>query len=62
MAETLTALNPDQLLIACGVMESTMLFFINHCERQGIDANVLRLALDDAHSAVDGLYAEGSTL
>ena len=53
------SLNPEQLLTACGVMESTMLSFIIHCERRGIDVNELRQALDDAHNAVDGLRSEG---
>ena len=48
-------LDYDDLLIACGCLESGLIAFINRCERNGIDASELREILDDVHAAVDGL-------
>lgn len=51
----LNELNNDQLLTACGVMESTIVSMIQKFESQGIDATDLRRGLAEAHAAVDDL-------
>lgn len=53
MATILKSLNPEQLLTACGIMESTLILCINKLTDKGIDTSDLRTALDEAHAAVE---------
>ena len=48
-------LNYDDLLVACGCLESAVVAFINRCERLGVDTSELREILDEVHAAIDGL-------
>lgn len=45
--------NPDQLITACGILESTLINLIEQVEAAGIDPQPFRSKLNDAHMAVD---------
>ena len=45
----------DELVIACGCLESALVAFINKCERLEVDTTELREIPDDVHAAIDGL-------
>lgn len=47
--------NTNQLLTACGILESTIVSFIRDLDSKGIDTSSLRIGLNDAHAAVEGL-------
>lgn len=51
--ERISEYDAEQLLKACGVMESTIVKFIRELESQGIDSTTLRRGLNEAHEAVD---------
>lgn len=55
MTSRLQELDAKQLLRACAIMENAMLYFINKCNRRGIDTVELKQKLDEAHDAVAGL-------
>ena len=55
MKTTLQNFDSAQLLEACGVMESTLIHFIQKLDSQGIDTSDLRRGLNEAHQAVDGI-------
>lgn len=55
MREIYSNLKHNDLLEACGVLESTLIEAIGKLEDQGIDTTDLRSGLNRAHAAVDGL-------
>lgn len=56
MLATYEKLNPDKLLDACGILESTLLNIINDAESKGMDVSEYLDKLNDAHMAVDTLF------
>lgn len=55
MRDTYSNLPSGQLIVACGVLESTLIDIINKLESQGIDTTEYRRGLNEAHMAIDGL-------
>lgn len=49
------SLDSDELLTACGILESTLIALINRVEELGLDANEFHKSLNDAHMAVNEL-------
>ena len=55
MRNTYSNFPPDQLIVVCGVLESTLISIINDLESNGHDVTKYRTQLNEAHMALDEL-------